>query len=109
LLICCNARAISLPRPTRAEIALWSDEDEIVVYHLAPLEAIPFGDEFLLRGLIVHEHDAGVAAGSHASSSSCADGKIVARALPGCSARSCGHIAAVEEVFGAGGASRRTP
>ena len=43
-------------------IVLRADEHEVVVHHRIAFDALPFGQEFLLGGAGVHEHDVGVAA-----------------------------------------------
>src|SRR5262249_13742545 len=43
-------------------IALWSDQDEVVVHHRVAFYAEPIGDEFLLGCLGVDKHDVGVPA-----------------------------------------------
>ena len=43
-------------------IGLRSDQHEVVVHDVAPIDAGAFGDELVLGRAIVHEHDVGVAA-----------------------------------------------
>jgi hypothetical protein len=43
-------------------IALWSDQDEVVVHHRVALYAEPIGDEFFLGCLGVDKHNVGVPA-----------------------------------------------
>jgi hypothetical protein len=43
-------------------VGLRSDQDEVVVHDVAPVDARAFGDELVLGGTIVHEHDVRVAA-----------------------------------------------
>ena len=43
-------------------VGLRPDHDEVVVHDLAAVDAEALGEEFLLGGLVVHEHDIGIAA-----------------------------------------------
>src|SRR5499427_3943926 len=52
-----------VPAPLDAGgVALGSDNDKIVVHHGIAFHAVPFGNEFLLCVLGMHEHHVGIAA-----------------------------------------------
>src|SRR5262245_35168324 len=59
-------RKADVPCPIDAGgIALWSDDDKIVVHHGIALHAKPFRDEFLLRLPGMHQNHVGIAAARH--------------------------------------------
>jgi len=43
-------------------IAIWPDQNEVVVHCWISLHAMAFGDELLLRNLCMREHNIGIAA-----------------------------------------------
>jgi len=42
-------------------VALWPDQDKVVVHHWKSLHTVAFVQEFFFLSLSMHEHDVGVA------------------------------------------------